>query len=46
MLEKIKGHPEYDIMKPEIDTFREKALKFGIQPATNLIIVGRKKPLN
>ena len=46
MLEKIKGHPEYDIMKPEIDTFREKALKFGIQPATNLILVARKKPLN
>jgi len=46
MLEKIKGHPEYDIMKPEIDTFREKALRFGIQPATNLIIVARKKSLN
>jgi ubiquinone/menaquinone biosynthesis C-methylase UbiE len=43
MVEKIKGHPEYDIIKPEIETFREMALKFGIQPATNLIIVARKK---
>jgi ubiquinone/menaquinone biosynthesis C-methylase UbiE len=42
-LEQIKGRPEYDIMKPEIEIFRNNALKYGFQPATNLVIVGRKK---
>ena len=46
MLEKIKGRPEYDIMKPEIHHFQENALRYGLQPATNLIIVGRKKKLH
>jgi len=41
-LEKIKGRPEYEIMKPEIEKFRAKALKYGFQPATNLVIVARK----
>jgi ubiquinone/menaquinone biosynthesis C-methylase UbiE len=46
MLEQIKGRPEYDIMKPEIQIFRKNALRYGIQPSTNLIIAGRKKKLN
>ncbi|MDD4107756.1 MAG: class I SAM-dependent methyltransferase, partial [Prolixibacteraceae bacterium] len=43
MLEQIKGRPEYEIMKPEIEKFRAKASKYGFQPATNLVIVARKK---
>jgi ubiquinone/menaquinone biosynthesis C-methylase UbiE len=41
-LEQIKDRPEYEIMKPEIEKFRTKALKYGFQPATNLVIVARK----
>ncbi|MBW6534731.1 MAG: class I SAM-dependent methyltransferase [Mariniphaga sp.] len=43
MLEKLKGLPEYDTLQPQIEEFRTKALKYGFQPATNLIIVIRKK---
>lgn len=43
MLEMIKDRKEYELMKPEIEKFRERALKFGFQPATNLVVVGRKK---
>ena len=43
MLEKIKGRPEYDTLHPQIEEFRTKALKYGFQPATNLVIVIRKK---
>lgn len=43
MLEKIKGRPEYDILQPQIEEFRDKALKYGFQPATKLVIVIRKK---
>jgi len=43
MLEKIKGRPEYVILEPQIGEFRSKALKYGFQPATSLIIVIRKK---
>jgi len=43
MLEQIKGRPEYEIMKPEIKKFKAKAGKYGFQPATNLVIVARKK---
>ncbi len=43
MIEKIKGRPEYDVLLPFIDEFRERAKKFGFQPATNLVIVTRKK---
>ena len=42
ILEKIKGRPEYEIMKPEIEIFRTEALKYGFQPATNIVIVARK----
>lgn len=43
LLEKIKGRPEYDTLHPQIEEFRTKALKYGFQPATNLVIVIRKK---
>jgi ubiquinone/menaquinone biosynthesis C-methylase UbiE len=43
MLEKIKGRPEYDILRPQIEEFREKALKYGFQPATIFLIVVRKR---
>ena len=39
-LEKIKGRPEYETLKPEIDKFRERALKHGFQPATRIVVVG------
>ncbi|SHF57430.1 Methyltransferase domain-containing protein [Mariniphaga anaerophila] len=43
MLEQIKGSAEYDVLQPQIEEFRSKALKYGFQPATNLILVLRKK---
>lgn len=43
MLEKLKGSPEYDILFPQIEKFRQKALKHGFQPATNLVIVIHNK---
>ena len=42
MLEKIKGRPEYDELKPQIEDFRKNALEHGFQPATRLIVVGKK----
>jgi ubiquinone/menaquinone biosynthesis C-methylase UbiE len=46
MLEKIKGRPEYEILQPQIEEFRNKALKNGFQPATSLVIVIRKKTID
>ncbi len=43
MLETIKGMPEYDELYPKIDEFREKAQRFGFQPATTVVIVGKKQ---
>jgi ubiquinone/menaquinone biosynthesis C-methylase UbiE len=40
-LEKIKGLPEYDIYKPQIEEFRQRALLFGFQPATRIVVVGQ-----
>ncbi len=40
-LEKIKGRPEYDIFKPEIDEFRQAALKHGFQSPTRIVLVGK-----
>ena len=40
-LEKIKGLPEYEIFKPLIEEFRQRALLFGFQPATRIIVVGQ-----
>ncbi len=45
MLEKIKDKPEYDLLKSQIEEFRSKALNYGLQPATNLVIVIRKLPV-
>ncbi len=42
MLEKIKGRPEYDLLQPQVEEFRIKSLKWGFQPATNMVIVIRK----
>lgn len=39
-LEKIKDHPKYETLKPEIEKFRERALKHGFQPATRVVVVG------
>ncbi|HKI88238.1 MAG TPA: methyltransferase domain-containing protein [Draconibacterium sp.] len=43
MLEKIKGRPEYDMLKPQIEDFRKNALKYGFQPATRVVVVGKKQ---
>ncbi|MCF6331816.1 MAG: class I SAM-dependent methyltransferase [Draconibacterium sp.] len=43
MLESVKGYSEYELLKPQIDEFREKAAKFGFQPATRVVIVGKKQ---
>ncbi|QGY44416.1 methyltransferase domain-containing protein [Maribellus comscasis] len=42
-LETISERPEFEEMQSQIEEFREKALEFGFQPATNVVIVGRKK---
>jgi len=42
-LEKIKGLPEYEIYKPQIEEFRQRALLFGFQPATRIVVVGQAK---
>jgi ubiquinone/menaquinone biosynthesis C-methylase UbiE len=44
MLEQIKGKDEYETLLPQIEEFRNKAIKYGFQPATNLIVVIRKIP--
>jgi len=43
MLKTIKGRPEYDMLKPQIEEFRNNALKYGFQPATRLVVVGKKQ---
>lgn len=42
-LEKIKGRKEYELMRPQIDEFRERAVKYGFEPATQLVVAGRSK---
>ena len=39
-LEKIKNLPEYEILKPQIEEFHERALKYGFQPSTRVVVVG------
>ncbi len=46
MLEKIKGRPEYDLLFPQIEEFRVRAMKYGLQAPTKLVIVCRKKVLD
>ena len=41
-LDNIKGKPEYEEMKGLITEFKKQAVIYGFQPATNLVIVGRK----
>ncbi len=41
MLETIKEYHEFQLLKPQIATFREKAEKYGFQPATRVVIVGK-----
>lgn len=41
MLESIKDFPQYESLKPQIEIFRERALKYGFQPATKVVIVGK-----
>lgn len=42
MLEKIVDHPEYEKLKPQIEDFRERAQMYGFQPATRVVVVGKK----
>ncbi len=42
MLEKIKDKPEYEEMKEQIAEFRKQVLIHGFQPATKVVIIGRK----
>lgn len=41
MLESVKKFPEYESLKPQIGEFRERAAKYGFQPATRVVIVGK-----
>lgn len=41
MLETVKDFPEYDSLKPSIDLFREQYLKYGFQPASRVVLVGK-----
>lgn len=41
-IERAKGQPEYKLLLPVIHEFRKRASKYGLQPATNVVIVGRK----
>ena len=43
MLESVKGFSEYEILKPQIAEFQKRALEFGLQPATNVVVVGQVK---
>lgn len=43
MLESINGFPQYESLKPQIELFRERAEKYGFQPATKVVIVGKVK---
>lgn len=42
MLSTVKGRPEYEMLKPQIEEFRNNALKHGFQPATRVVVVGKK----
>lgn len=41
MLESVKDYPEYKALKPQIEEFRERAAKYGFQPATRIVAVGK-----
>jgi len=41
LLESVKKHPEYKLLKPQIEEFQINAEKFGFQSATRVVIVGK-----
>jgi ubiquinone/menaquinone biosynthesis C-methylase UbiE len=43
MLESVKEYPEYKSLKPQIKEFRKRAMEFGFQPATRVVVVGEKQ---
>ena len=40
-LGKIKDLPEYEVLKPQIKKFRQRALLHGFQSATRIVVVGK-----
>jgi len=42
MLESVKNFQEYESLKPQVEEFRKRASKFGFQPATRVVIIGKK----
>lgn len=40
-LESVKDFPEYEKLKPQVEEFRKKAFKYGFQPATRVVVVGK-----
>ena len=40
-LEKIKSRPEYDILKLQIEEFRQAALKHGFQSPPRIVLIGK-----
>lgn len=45
ILESVKEYPEHKLLKPQIEEFREKAAKYGFQPATRVVVVGKVEQL-
>lgn len=41
MLESIRHLAEYDLLRPQVGEFREKALAHGFVPATRVVVIGR-----
>ncbi len=41
LLESVKDHSEYKLLKPQIEKFRINAERFGFQSATRIVIVGK-----
>jgi len=42
-LEQVKDYPEYEILKNQIDQFRGKVTKYGIQMPTKIVIIGKTR---
>lgn len=40
-LERIKGFPEYNLLKKEIDKFKERISNFGFQSPPRIVIIGK-----
>jgi ubiquinone/menaquinone biosynthesis C-methylase UbiE len=43
MLESVNGFAEYEGLKPQIKEFRKNAVKYGFQPATRVVVVGKRQ---